>query len=51
MVEETYRIYGPQTPAFRRESGVGVSWEGGEGGEDGGAGGMAGGAAWRGFRL
>ena len=46
--EETYRIFGPQTPAFRGESGVGVSWEGGE---DGGQGGALEGLLGGGFRL
>jgi hypothetical protein len=35
MDGETYQILGPQTPAFRRESGVGVSWEGEENGGQG----------------
>jgi len=48
MDEETSRVLGPQTPAFRRESGVGVSWEGGE---DGRQGEWLEGPAWRGFRV
>jgi hypothetical protein len=48
MDGETYRILGPQTPAFRRESGVGVSWEGDE---NGGQGARLEGLLGGGFRL